>query len=55
MAKKKPSFITASGKRKSAVATAKLEKGTGKVLVNGTPLESYFIFSSFKNYFVDWK
>ena len=37
--KEKPKIIFTVGKRKKAVARAKIVSGTGKVLINSTPLE----------------
>lgn len=33
--------ITVSGKRKKAIASARIDKGTGSITVNNEPLESY--------------
>lgn len=38
---KKKDTVLATGKRKSAVASAKLTKGSGKVLINGSPVEFF--------------
>lgn len=35
-------YTYACGKRKSAIARVKLYKGSGKIVVNGKPLEEYF-------------
>ena len=34
--------FAATGRRKTAVAQVRLSRGTGKILVNGRPLEEYF-------------
>ena len=36
---KKKEYVFVTGKRKTAVARAKIEKGTGKILINSIPLE----------------
>ncbi len=41
MSKKKSTGVLTSGKRKSATAKAYLTKGTGKVTVNGQPIEVF--------------
>lgn len=38
---KKERIIQAVGKRKSAVACAVLKRGSGKILINGTPLDIF--------------
>ena len=35
-------LILKTGRRKEAVATVKLKAGTGKIVVNGRPMEDYF-------------
>lgn len=35
-------FIWATGRRKTSVARVRMAEGTGKILVNGRPFESYF-------------
>lgn len=35
-------IITATGKRKTAVARVRLQPGSGNVLVNGRPVDEYF-------------
>ena len=37
-----------TGRRKSAVARVRLETGTGKILVNGRPFETYFPMESLR-------
>ncbi len=37
-----PETFAATGRRKSAVAQVRLARGTGKIDVNGRPLEEYF-------------
>ena len=40
---KKGSFIAAVGRRKSAIARVRMVKnGSGKIVINGRPMESYF-------------
>ena len=34
--------ITATGKRKTAIARVRLKPGTGQILVNGRPMTEYF-------------
>ena len=34
--------ITATGRRKTAVATVRMTQGTGRIEVNGSPMEEYF-------------
>ena len=36
------SVITATGKRKTAIARIRLKPGTGQILVNGRPMTEYF-------------
>jgi small subunit ribosomal protein S9 len=38
-ARKKPSHFFTTGKRKTAVARAKIEAGKGRILINSTPLK----------------
>ena len=37
-----PRVISATGKRKTAVARVRLKPGTGQILVNGRPMVEYF-------------
>ena len=37
-----PAVITATGKRKTAIARVRLKPGTGQVVVNGRPVTEYF-------------
>jgi small subunit ribosomal protein S9 len=37
-----PPFVSATGRRKSAVARVRLRLGTGQILVNGRPMAEYF-------------
>lgn len=41
---KKETAYRAVGRRKSAAARVRMDKGTGKITVNGLPLEKYFPF-----------
>jgi small subunit ribosomal protein S9 len=34
--------ISATGRRKEAVSCVRLQAGTGKIKVNGKPIENYF-------------
>jgi len=34
--------VTATGRRKAAVARVRLKSGTGQIVVNGRPIEEYF-------------
>lgn len=43
------STITATGRRKTAVATIRLMNGTGKIRVNGREFEEYFTTLSMQN------
>lgn len=38
MVKKEPKIITTAGKRKNAIARAKIRAGNGRILINSTPL-----------------
>lgn len=38
----KDSITRAVGRRKAAAARVRVEKGTGKIVVNGQPMEKYF-------------
>ncbi len=42
MADSKSPEMVATGRRKSAVARVRLSVGSGKIVVNGRPLENYF-------------
>ena len=42
MAETKSSEFVATGRRKSAVARVRLAVGSGKIVVNGRPVENYF-------------
>ncbi len=42
MADPKSSEVVATGRRKSAVARVRLAVGSGKIIVNGRPVENYF-------------
>jgi small subunit ribosomal protein S9 len=42
-----PEFI-GTGRRKTAVARVRLAAGSGKVIVNGRPLENYFLIESMR-------
>jgi len=42
MAESGKQFIWATGRRKTSVARVRMAEGTGKILVNGRPFESYF-------------
>ncbi|HZJ72494.1 MAG TPA: 30S ribosomal protein S9 [Planctomycetota bacterium] len=42
MAEAGKTFIWATGRRKTSVARVRMAEGTGKILVNGRPFESYF-------------
>ena len=42
MAEAGKQFIWATGRRKTSVARVRMAEGTGKILVNGRPFESYF-------------
>jgi small subunit ribosomal protein S9 len=46
---KKPDYIYAVGRRKSASARVRLFKGKGENIVNGQPVEKYFPGDIFKN------
>src|SRR4030043_1933823 len=46
---KKPDYIYAVGRRKSAAARVRLFKGKGENMVNGQPIEKYFPGNIFKN------
>ena len=46
---KKPDYIYAVGRRKSAAARVRLFKGKGENMVNGQPIEKYFPGDIFKN------
>ena len=35
-------IVTATGKRKTAIARVRMQLGTGNVLVNGKPMDEYF-------------
>ena len=43
MAENKTSEFGGTGRRKTAVARVRLATGSGKVVVNGRPLENYFL------------
>ena len=47
---KTKSIITATGRRKSAIASVRLAEGTGAIVINGRPLENYFSVASQRNY-----
>lgn len=38
-----------TGRRKTAVARVRLSAGTGKIVINGRPLENYFPIESLRN------
>lgn len=42
VAKKVKDVVFATGRRKTSVARVRIKKGTGKVIVNGKPVEEYF-------------
>ena len=42
MADAKPQEYLGTGRRKTAIARVRLAAGTGKIVVNGRPLENYF-------------
>ncbi|HYV32456.1 MAG TPA: 30S ribosomal protein S9, partial [Candidatus Binatia bacterium] len=42
MADSKSPEVVATGRRKSAVARVRLAVGSGKIVVNGRPVENYF-------------
>ncbi len=44
--------LRAVGRRKSASARVRLEKGSGKVTVNGQPLEKYFPYFEWQEFVV---
>ncbi len=44
----KSSTYIGTGRRKTAVARVRLASGTGKILVNGRPFESYFPLESLR-------
>ena len=39
MVKKEPKIITTTGKRKNSIARAKISSGSGRILINSTPLD----------------
>jgi small subunit ribosomal protein S9 len=45
MAEKSPEFL-GTGRRKTAVARVRLAPGSGKIVVNGRPFETYFVVDS---------
>lgn len=49
-AEKQKSVITATGRRKSAIASVRMASGTGTVTVNGRSFENYFPVSAYRNY-----
>ena len=44
----KPPEFLGTGRRKRAVARVRLAPGSGKVLINGRPLENYFLVESLR-------
>ena len=44
--KTKPTYIWGTGRRKTSVARVRLSSGTGKITINGRPLEKYFMVES---------
>lgn len=42
-------YTYACGKRKTAIARVKLFTGTGKIVVNGKPIEEYFVGTMISN------
>lgn len=49
MTEKKPEF-TATGRRKCAIASVRLQEGTGKLIINSRDFKDYFPISSLRNY-----
>lgn len=49
---KKPSYISGTGKRKSASARVRIYKGSGENLVNDIPVEKYFPGEINKTYWI---
>ena len=48
MTETKSQDFLGTGRRKTAVARVRLSSGSGKVLVNGRPLESYFLLEDLR-------
>lgn len=44
----KEKLMRAVGRRKSAAARVRIDKGTGKIVVNGKPLNEYFAYDVFQ-------
>jgi small subunit ribosomal protein S9 len=42
--------ISATGRRKEAVSCVRLQAGTGKIKVNGKPIENYFTTEAIRGY-----
>lgn len=49
----KKTVYNATGRRKNAVASVHLEKGTGKFSINGSNIEEYFGGSNYQNVWKD--
>ncbi len=48
MAETKVQEFVATGRRKTAVARVRLAPGTGKIVINGRPLENYFVLDALR-------
>lgn len=50
MAEEKTPEYLGTGRRKTAVARVRLSTGTGKILINGRPLEGYFLVEDMRSH-----
>ena len=46
---KKPSYIWGTGRRKTAIARVRVAAGSGKIMINGREMQSYFLTDNTRN------